>query len=121
MHPRPYLDAKHSALVATDGYILAYVPVEILPDEPSGHLPPVSLRNARKYGRAVVEEGFVTTPDEAAFKRLILGGFPKWEQFMKHPGTRLKRAPDLLIDASLLLRLAKGDRRPQDVGCAVAR
>lgn len=88
---QPYLDVEASALVASDSYVLAIVPVEIEEGDASGPVPTAALIEARKRtkrrkgqrqgvsqialnGRAEVEDG------EVSFKRPEIGKFIDWKK-----------------------------------------
>lgn len=87
---QPYLDVEAEALVATDSYVLAVVPVEIEEGDASGPVPTAALTEARKRtkgknahsqltlnGRAEIDGG------EVSFKRPEIDKFIDWKNITK--------------------------------------
>lgn len=100
-----YLDREDSQakLVATDGKILAIVPVGAKEGE-SGCISPEALKAARKLGGEIAVNEFLTVADGTQFPKPDGGMFPKWRQVLPQPkGQTLT----IGINPSLLMRLAE--------------
>lgn len=108
----PYLDIRESGsrMVATDGKILAVVPVETTPDDISGYVSAEALKASRK-GRQVESvircNGALETWDGASYPRPDLGTYPKVDQVIpKNEPTHIKKRVAVKLDSTLLSKLA---------------
>jgi hypothetical protein len=99
----PFLDRSESGdvMIATDGRILAIVPVECTPEDDQGPVPRECLKDARKFG--VNCNGVAAVPGGASYPRPD-ATFPDWRAVM--PDFKGKKTVRLGIDAALLKRLA---------------
>jgi len=115
----PWLCVEAAHVYATNGMVLAIVPCEIHPEDTSGPLPIEALKRARKAlstfdtSTLIARRTQVTFSDGATIPRT---DNPEASGISYEPGIKLLensrnaaggREPDLCIDASLLLRLAK--------------
>lgn len=100
----PHLDVEQSVLVATDGKVLAVLPVALTPDETSGPVPAealVAARKARQVELKALPEG-VKLADGTTFARPGLEqSFPDIRRVMP-----IRETFDVALDAKDLLRLA---------------
>ena len=104
----PYFTGK--GIVATDGHILAYVPVVHDADQP-GHIPLDAFKQARKdkcFDMAI-NNGEVIAGLGHPFPREDLGKFPNWEQVAEIPLEVASRDDCMVIglDAKLLYTLTQ--------------
>lgn len=102
-----YLDAKHSALAATDGCILAVVPCELADGDAAGIIPAEAFARARKIagkrGTPALDcNGTVRLADGTTFARPDQR-FPDYRAVMTADATTFRVA----LDAAALLRLAQ--------------
>ena len=111
---QPILDTDRELVYASNGNIIAAVPVDLDPDDHAGPIPAEALQRARKSsrkahadclklnGRIEFADGSTSPrpdiPTESIIKsvRALLDG----------TAAREARQPDLVIDAALLIRLA---------------
>ena len=114
-----HFDATTKRLIATDGHIMASVPVEADATDHAGIIPVVALKAARKLAKdkrnrampAAVKiacNGSVTVSDGVASEThaYIDGTFPNIDLILK--GAPLPEGPPtIILDAELLLTLAK--------------
>jgi DNA polymerase III sliding clamp (beta) subunit (PCNA family) len=107
----PYLevhrDGERANLVATNGKILAVIPVEPEPGDTSGHVPVDALKTARKGAKGDVSigcNGAVTLPGGVTMLRPDEGEYPEWRQVLPDQNRELKIRIGLNI--SLLKDLA---------------
>ena len=134
----PYLevdaDGKRANLVATNGKILAVIPVEPEPGDTSGHVPVDALKTARKGAKGDVSigcNGAVELPGGLSIPRPDEGEFPKWRQVLPDPCrslkvtialdiVMLKNLADAMGTVGLILEIADADQpvmvRPTETG-----
>lgn len=100
-----YLAAAASALVATDGHILASIHVDE-PGTKSGIIPREAIKHARELNKKApqmyVSDYKVTTDSGAKFD-LIDGKYPDYKRVLPEE----KPTVEIALDAKLLLALAK--------------
>ena len=105
---QPYLDTgpEGDRIVATDGRILAVVPVspgaDSSPMDDQGYLSIDALKAGRKAG-ALECNGTLQVPGGASFPRSDLGTFPDYRRIIPKHDSK----PDIRLDAELIIRLAK--------------
>jgi hypothetical protein len=108
-------DGKHPVAVATNGRIMAVVPVEIDDDRELGLVSPEALKRARKAGVSlrcpptIILNGDARFLDGSSLPRpdqADCGQYPKWEQIAKMEDER-KPAFTVSLDPKLLLDLAE--------------
>lgn len=107
-------DGKGARVVATDGAGLVCVPVDADDDDAPGYVTPEAIKMARKAaGRGepatMACNGALTMPNGATLPRpdaADLGPYPDWRRI--DPALPDDTAPDLIIDADLLLRIGRG-------------
>jgi len=110
----PHLDAKNKCLVATDGHKLVKIPVEVHPDDTTGHVPLAAIQDARRMKLADAEilcNGNVTlqSPDGAtavSYERHDPDDwkFPDYDRVM--PDTSQAPTMRIGLNARYLLELA---------------
>lgn len=112
-----HLDTKDEGapkLIATNGRMLACVPVEIEAHDVAGAISPEAIKASRKLARkgneATIEaNGALALANGQSFRRpnkpddVDFHAYPNWRQIMIEPGTAFK----VSLDAELLLKLAK--------------
>lgn len=119
------LDVEEKAMIATDGHILAYVPVETHAEDHSALISLEAMKRIRaiqkqnKIGRSeipvkVQTNGKITVEsiDSKSEFPLTEGSFPNW-QLVK---PQMSGLPTIAIDAALLLKLAQalsGENTPK--------
>jgi len=111
----PYLDTSEidkPVLVATDGRMLAVVPVEVLPEDMSGHVPVDAIKELRKdkSGKSEINlNGKVEVVNADKITRFTRpeGTFPNWKQVVPQGGEKFT----ISFNPEMLLRVA------QAVGC----
>ncbi len=114
---RQYLSSPYftgDALVATNGHILAYVPVEHDSSEDDvepGHVPLDAIKHARKTRQldvSTLENGSWVVAG-VQFPREDLGKFPDYEQIVKTPCELADKDDSITVnlDAKLLYELAQ--------------
>lgn len=109
----PYFDKDASALVATNGHILAVVPVVSDPEDVSGWIPAEAFKAVRKQSvhcaREIKANGNISVPQSGqTFARPVMpdgAQFPDWQRIAK--GVDMDRKPDIALSAELLLKLAQ--------------
>lgn len=120
----PYLDVHGRRLIATDGLVAAVVPVMVTADDHAGAVPLEVFKRGRKMKGMDCCENAVTLNGSA---RLVDGTqLPRPEYDSRSESvasavdgmlarareSRADRAPDLVIDAEILLSLAEALNRP---------
>lgn len=106
----PYLDLEHSAIVATQGHILAVLPVTVDGDgDTPGPVPAAALKAARSRSnkrddgmRALTLNGKASTSD-SDHARADAGTFPDWQRVIPAPESA---GFTVCLDARLIARLA---------------
>ena len=108
----PQLDVERKRIVATDGRILACVPVEVEDGDTSGRVSPEALKASRKasgpLGVPTLACGErLITSDGTLFKRPDNDSFPPVDQVIPEyrPGTA--GTVSICLDPALLMALAK--------------
>jgi hypothetical protein len=101
----PYLErgADGDKVIATDGRMLAVLPVECDEKDVTGYIPRECLKDARKAG-GVILNGVAEVYCGASYPRGTEYNFPQWRQVM--PDYSRRRTVKLGIDPALLKRLA---------------
>jgi hypothetical protein len=101
----PYLErgADGDKVIATDGRMLAVLPVECDEKDVTGYIPRECLKDARKAG-GVILNGVAEVYGGASYPRGTQYNFPQWRQVM--PDYSNRRTIKLGIDPALLKRLA---------------
>lgn len=101
----PYLDRGPDGdkVIATNGRILAVLPVECDEKDVSGYVPRECLKDARKAG-GVVLNGVAEIYGGASYPRGTEYNFPNWRQVM--PDYSKRKTVKLGIDPALLKALA---------------
>ena len=101
----PYLDRGPDGdkVIATNGRILAVLPVECDEKDVSGYVPRECLKDARTAG-GVVLNGVAEIYGGASYPRDAEWNFPNWRQVM--PDYTKEQTVRLAIDAALLKALA---------------
>lgn len=108
----PYLEIREfgSRMVATNGKILAVVPVETTPDDVSGYVSADALKASRKVKQieSVIRcNGALETWDGITYPRPDLGTYPNVEQVIpKNEPTHVKKRVVVKFDSNLLSKLA---------------
>lgn len=111
---QPYLDIQdgEAHVVATNGYCMAVVPVEVEPGDVSGHVPVESLKTARKvWGKLTlntlaVGESSVSAGDYT-WKKPDIGTFPNWRLLIPSPEKDKTETLRLGINPEFLQRVAE--------------
>lgn len=112
-----WLDAKAKTIVASDGWIMAAVPVEVEPGDVSGYIPVPAMAEARRRGRGAGPVGKLACRDgvcalendEVVWKRPEAGTFPPWQDVLNTAPVRGSRnTVSFRINPNLLIRAAEG-------------
>ena len=115
----PWLFVAQAKIVASNGAIMAAVPVEVEDGDVDGPVPLAALKAARKFAGRMYEEMVIEcgpesciTPDGVAYPRdFNVGNFPpQWEKYFPVPDDEL---PDFVLNAALLETLAKALTVPE--------
>lgn len=114
----PHVDKERSRLVATSGYILAVLPVELDPDDTAGPLPLDAIKRARSAKVKDVTVNGAVIVGGVTFPREDVGRFPDVDKVIP---AKPDREPDLVLDAGLLAKLAKALNSPGDRLSGVVR
>lgn len=110
----PYLDVDNAKLVATDGHILAVLPVELDDGDTSGPVPIEAMKVARQRVNLRDENGAKTDPCikcNTAAEVNSGASFPQGDMETKYPdyervmAKRPQVDPDITFDAKLLINL----------------
>lgn len=120
----PYLDITDGkgTLVSTNGFALAMVPVEVMPDDVAGYVSEAALKAARKQARrnepaSVSLNGVATLADGTTLPRHGTAPadahYPNWRQVV--PKDYAPAALEVMIDAELLLALAQAMGAPNSI------
>lgn len=112
----PYLDMKEKpVMVATNGAIMAIVPVEVGADDVAGHVGVGALKLMRKSKReeAAVTKDFVEIDGVGKVLRPDLGQFPNWR--LSLPEKDRETVFEVGISVKMLWELC------QAIGCETAR
>lgn len=110
----PYLDVENKAMVATNGAIIAVVPVVLSESDKSGHITDENLqaiRKTRNYSAECSEDWIET--DNSKMVRSNLGNFPQWKNVIPPLDRETKFSVGLNV--KLLWELC------QAIGCETAR
>lgn len=105
-----YLDTDKARMVATDGHILAIVPVEVDPGDASGYVPTEALTTAKKLLPRSTEtltlacNSSIAIPNGPSYPRPDESAFPNVDAVLPNPETRLF---SVALDPELLVNLAK--------------
>lgn len=100
----PYLEVSSGSgmLVATNGRVIAVVPVECHDGDTTGCVPLECLADARKNGFVLLNES--ATVNGTSFRREEKGTFPNWKAVI--PNYKDRKTIKLGIDSTLLRSLA---------------
>jgi hypothetical protein len=103
-----HIDVENKLAIATNGQMLAIVPIEPEEADTSGPLPPKALQAARKlkaFGAACFTiNGDIKLPDGCSMPRPTVSPYPNWRAVVPAEDRPVKFAVSL--DAKLLSRLA---------------
>lgn len=110
----PYLDVENKAMVATNGVIIAVVPVELSESDKSGHITAENLQSIRKTRNCSAECGddWIET-DNSKIVRSNLGNFKNWKIVI--PPLDRETKFQIGLNIKLLWELC------QAIGCETAR
>lgn len=107
----PYLDKENNRMLASNGFIIASVPVEVEEGDDDGHIPVDALIAARKKATKQKSETIVVDASDAALKihyepdsRLAMGKPKNMDNVMRNRGPERHT---ITLDANYLLNLAK--------------
>lgn len=102
------LDVEQHTLAATDGFILALVPVEVDDGDTSGYITPEAIALARKTrADSITADSALKLPDGTQLPRPKDADMPQWPNVAVVIPPKPDHEPDLIIDTALLLRLAE--------------
>lgn len=108
---QPWLDVERKRIVATDGSIMAIVPIETGDEDVTGPIPTEAIKAARKMYRdtgdapdLIKANGAIVFPNGYTIPRPEgIGTFPDVDRVV--PKVAADAQPDVSIDARLLARL----------------
>jgi DNA polymerase III sliding clamp (beta) subunit (PCNA family) len=102
------LSVENKTLTACDGHILAVISIEPEAGDTSGYIPQDVFKAARKSKRGlIVAHGALDVVGAATFWRPTEASEGRYPPVYKIIPKKPNRAPDILLDAALLLRLAQ--------------
>lgn len=117
----PYLAVEHKRLVASDGRIMAVIPVQPGDGDISGHIPIDAIVAARKASGEIHANGLVAVQDGPTYARPDFGSFPEsWKEHIVETALRDYGVMDgspasgqvgLCFDVNLLFALSRA------IGC----
>lgn len=106
------LSVEAKTLTATNGHIIAIVPVEPEEGDTSGYITVEALKAARKSKQGPRVNGSLEIVEGASFPRPTEEQDGKFPDASKVMPAKPDREPDLCIDAKLLLQLAEALNDP---------
>lgn len=121
---RPYLDVEKKLLIATDGRIMAMLPVATGPNDVDGFIDVEAIKLATTHSKGQEEiflhcpEGELKTHDGLSLPRTTesdAGKFPNWKQVLPDsPAKPFKFSFDVFLLAKLAKALGAGKTRNLD-------
>ena len=105
----PWLDAAKARLVATNGHVMAVIPVEVDENDVTGHVPMDAVKAARKVTKRdpyLLLEATDANVYGDRYPRGDLGKYPNVDQIIDHLDDGQGEA-DIVLDAKLLYDLAQ--------------
>lgn len=105
-----FFDKDNERLVASDGFVMAVVPVDdIAPNDVGGLIDPDAFKMARKHGNGhlVADDEHAVVLDTSWKVKRDIGTYPDYESILKNRTNADKAAPVLVLSALKLYRLAQ--------------
>ena len=103
----PWIDAENGRLVATNGAVMAVIPVELDESDESGHVPCDAFKQARKGAKGEISmlcNGNVTLPSGAILPRDKSETPPNWQAVMPQDHQVNMK---ISLNAAMLAKLAE--------------